>query len=204
MILDENYDKVLWLLKKSNKKNNEKICKLVNYIPEEMYKEIQESIVKYYDGTLGNVKEGVIFNRTIVNDDDFTCCIVVKMDRGRLYLNIYRWKEDIDRIEEEYEVVLRDIELDDMDFFDKKIIGEYSSEVNQIVFVGYGASVDTQDYNRYFSLKRVPFGYVIISSLGRIPLRRKFVNVNRRMPKEINRDDFCLEDKSIKKRIRKK
>lgn len=202
MILDYYYDKVLWLLKKSSKKNNENICELVNYISDEVYKEIQERIAKYYKGTLDNVKDDIIFNKTIVNDDGYECYIVVKINKGRLYLNLYRWKEELDRIEEEYELVLRDIELEDMYYFDKKLIGEYSSEVNQIDFIGYGAMVNTYDYNRCFYLKRVPFGYVIISSIGRIPLRRKIVNVNRKMPKEINRDDFSIEDKNIKKRIR--
>ena len=202
MILDNDYDKVLWLLKKSNKKNGKKICEMVNYIPDSLYEDIQEAIVKYYDGTLDCVDTGIIFSKTITNDDGFECYIVVKINKGKLYLYLYRWKEEVERIEEEYELILVDIGLEDMNYYDKKIVGEYCSEVNRISFVGYGTDVTAETYKRSFSLKRVPFGYVIISSFGKIPLGKRFVNVNRVMPKDINKDDFSLEDKKVKKRVK--
>jgi len=204
MIFDGNYDKVLWLLISSARNDSERIYELFNCIPEEVCVKIKKAIDNYYNGDMDNK---IILKDTISNSDNFGCTIVVKVVLGKLHLNIYKWREEKERIEEEYELVLKDIDKQDFDemlFFDKKYIGEYSSEINEIHFVGYGTNVETSNYNRKYYIKRIPFGYVIISSLGKKKLDRKFVNIKKKMPIDVNRDDLDNKESSVKKRIRLK
>lgn len=208
MIFDENYDKVLWLLVAGNKSDSDNICKLINYIPEDVYGQIQRAISSYYDGTLENTKGNIIFSTSLSNVGEFDCYITVKIELGKLYLNVCRWKEDKERIEEDYELVLKDISketIDDMLYFDKKYIGKYSSEINKIKFVGYLTDVEKSSYDRKFALQKIPLGYIVSSSLRKRNLGKKYVSINRNMPDEIYVENFSSQEKIgglIKKRKR--
>jgi len=211
MIFDINYDKALWLLVASNKEDSERICKLINSIPEKIYVEIHNAIDNYYNGIcydnkFNNIREKVVYSSTLTDNDGFESAIIVKIVLGKLYFNIYRWKEDIERVEEEYQLILKDInnqDIDEMFYFDKSFIGEYSSEINDIKFVGYLTDINTFNLDRKYYLKRIPFCYIISSFLGKKRIGMKIINVNKKMPEEIYYDDFSSQDK-INSLIKKK
>ena len=215
MIFDKNYDKALWLLVASNKEDSERICKLINCIPEDIYVGIQNAIDNYYNGNYYDKKnnggrEKIVYSTTLIDNDGFGSSITVKIVLGKLYFNVYRWKEDISRIEEEYELILKDInneDLSEMFYFDKNFIGRYSSEINNIRFVGYLTDVNAVNLDRKYYVKRIPFCYVISSFLGKKRIGMKIINVTKNMPEEIYFDDFSSQDKInglVKKKIREK
>ena len=215
MIFDKNYDKALWLLVASNKDDSERICKLINSIPKDIYLNIQNAIYNYYNGNYydkktNNVREKIIYSSTLIDNDGFESAITVKIVLGRLCFNIYRWKEDIERVEEEYELLLKDFEnqdLSEMYYFDKNFIGRYSSEINNIKFVGYLTDVNTINIDRKYYLKRIPFCFIVSSFIGKKRIGMKIINVNKNMPEEIYFDDFSSKDKIdglVKKKVRNK
>jgi hypothetical protein len=203
MIFDKNYDKALWLLVSLNKDDSSSIYNIISCISKDVYSNIQKAIDNYYNGKFIDIKDNVVYKATLVDKDCYDCAIFVKIVMGKLYFNIYRWKEDIERVEEEYQLILKDINDDDIDemlYFDKKLIGNYSSEINNIKFVGYLTDVNISNYDRKYHICRVPFGYVIISSLGKKKIGRKFVNIKRDMPSEIGMEDLVVKKR---KRIKK-
>lgn len=210
MIFDKDYDNALWLLVAGNKKDSDKICNLIRYIPEEIYLKIQMAISDYYSEKLEKVNENVIYSDVFNEIDEYCCSIIVKIKRGRLYLNLYRWKEDIERIEEEYNLILKAVsseDLEDLLILDKNIIGKYSSEVNNIKFLGCLTDVETSSYDRKYFVKKVPFGYIVFSKFGKKKTGRKFINVIKNMPEEIFVSDFDSQDNVaslVKKRVRDK
>lgn len=205
MIFDYCYDKALWLLVAGNKKDREKICDFIKYIPDDIYLKIQKAISDYYSGNLENIRENVIYSDEFLGKDGYGSSIVVKIKAAKLYLNLYRWKEDIDRIEEEYSLILSDLSLDYLDemlIFDKSIVGRYSSEVNNIKFIGCLTDVETSSYDRKYYIEKYPLGYIVFSKFG-----RKYVNVKKNIPEDLNVTDFSSKDTInalVKKRIRDK
>ena len=211
MLFDKNFDKSLWLLVAGNKKDSENVCKLISYIPEDICKNIQIAIRDYCNG---GIKDSIIYKDTYNGVDGFDYYIVVKYEDDvinniyNLCITLYRWKEKEIRIEEEYNLVLRYIhvsQLDNMLYFIKDTIGSYSSEINNIKFVGYLTDVDPISYERSFSLKKVPFRYIVSSYLGNRKKGIRYVNVSNDMPDEIYYEDFSSQEKInglVKKRKR--
>jgi len=203
MIFDENFDRALWLLVASNKKDSEKICEFINFIPDYIYNDIQKKLTEYYDCSK-KVKKNIIYDGCLVGNDGYEYYIVVKVRSDKLYFKVLRWKENIERIEEQYNLILKEMYidyLDNMKFGDIKGIGKYSYEINKINDDG----MDTEEYTRVYNLNKLAFGFVITSFKKRVPKKVKYVNLFKNIPKEIYIDDFSTEENInglIKKRKR--
>lgn len=208
MIFDENYDRSLWLLVASNKSDSDKICRLISYIPEDVYRQIQDSINNYYNGI---IKNNTIFNTSLSNIEGYDYYITVKIVNDKLYFNVLRWIENKGRVEEEYQLVLQEMlkeYLTDMSWGDKRSLAKYSSEFNNIKFVGNLTAVDTESDDRRYRVTKVPFGFVVTTSKNKMIVAKKYVNLFKNMPEEIYLDDFSSEEKreglvKKKKRYRK-
>ena len=211
MIFDKDFDRALWLLVSAKKKYSANICKLISLLPENVYEQIQTAIVRYYDNSLGNVRDSVIYSTTLSNVDGFDYYVVIKVISGKLYFNVRRWNEkNSERLEEDYELVLKRFYEDDlflMLYGEKCNVGKYSHEFSNIKYEGYLPSVDTEIYDMKYRIKRIPFGFIVSNSLGRRTLGRKYVNVAQNMPEDICVTDFSSEENIaglIKKRKRNK
>ena len=135
MIFDKDYDKTLWLLVAGNKKDSDKICNLIRYIPEEIYLKIQNAIRNYYSEKLEKANENVIYSDVFNGIDEYCCSIIVEIKTGGLYLNLYRWKEEIDRVEEEYNLILKDISSEFLE--DLLIINQYQCQIKITYIINF-------------------------------------------------------------------
>lgn len=197
MIFDENFDRALWLLVASNKSDSDKVCRLISCIPKSVYLEIQVALYNYYNCGM-EVKNNIVFETNLNNIDGFDYYIIVKVVSDKLFFKVLRWSENKERIEEEYKLVLMEIFSDylaDMEYGDKRNVGKYTYEINNIHYDDLVTLVDTESYDRSYILTKVPFGFILTGFIKKIPIKKKYVNVFKNIPEELCVDDFSSKEK---------
>lgn len=198
MLFDKNFDRSLWLIIASDKVSRERIGRIISFLPQEEYDQLQKEIEHYYKNKSTGDVDRIVFNKTFVGKDDFNYYFRVQICSNELNVKICRWIEKSDRLEEDYELNLVSISNEDlvnMEYLKNGYIGSYSQEFNRIHFVDYLTSVDTAKWNRDYCLLRVPLGYISSSILGRRIFKVNVVNALKRIPNDMVVDDFSSQDK---------
>lgn len=205
MIFDDGYDRALWFLVANNKRDSERVCNLIRFIPEYVYVDIQNAIMNF-----NSSKGDRVYNVALSNVDGYDCYVEVLLKKNKLYLILRRWIGDVERIEEEYELVLRNISnemLVNMKYGDAFVIGRYSSAKHDIRKNGYCSETSTIGYDGKYGITRVPFGFFVTPVKMNIGVMNKYVNLFKDKPEEMFIDDFSDREsvsRLVKKRKRDK
>ena len=207
MVFNLGYDRALWLLIASNKYDSDKIGNLISFIPDSVYNEIQVALNNYFNNCNDN-KNNIIYQKNLNDIDGYDCYIKLKVNSNGLYFSVLRWIDCKNRVEEEYELILKQIWLEDLldiKCGDKLSIGKYKADIYNISEYSGDLLVDNLQYSKKFMLTKIPFGFVINSSKDKIVNNMKYINVLKNMPDELFPCDFrSLEQRQglIKKRKR--
>lgn len=189
MIFDDSFDRSLWLVIASNKKDGEKIGNVIGMLPDYVYKEIQEFISNY---KLGKIDSGE-FRKSYSNINEHGYYITGKIIANELLLTIDRWNYRDIRTEESYQLNLLSISKEEMDLliFQNNRIGTFSYEIiDNIRFTDANNLASSSTYNRDYNMFRIPFGCIMSTSLGYRLFSLKGINFFKKMPDELYVVDF--------------
>ena len=198
MIFSDNFDRALWLVLSSNKRDRRLIGDVIGMFPDYVYKEIQEFIFK---------KNNDEFRKSYMDLNGYDCYVTVNVIADELLFNVDRWKEEYGiRCEESFQFNLVAVSRDDMNamILQNNRIGSLSYEINDnISFSDMDTIVKNGYYNRDYNMYMIPFGCIMSTSLGYKLFSLKGVNYNKRMPDELYSYDFKDRD-SINKLVKSK
>lgn len=198
MIFSDNFDRALWLVLSSNKRDRRLIGDVIGMFPDYVYKEIQEFISK---------KNNNEFRKAYKDLNGYDCYVTVNVIADELLFNVDRWKEEHGiRCEESYQFNLVSISRENMNAMIMKNnrIGSLSYEINDnISFSGNDTLVENGIYNRDYNMYMIPFGCMMSTTSGYRIFSLKGVNYNKRMPDELYSYDFKDRD-SINKLVKSK
>lgn len=196
MIFSDNFDRALWLVLSSNKRDRRLIGDVIRMFPNYVYKEIQEFISK---------RNSDEFRKSYRDLNRYESYVIVKVIADELLFNVDRWKEENGiRCEESFQFNLVAVSRDDMNamILQNNRIGSLSYEINDnISFSDMDAIVKNGYYNRDYNMYMIPFGCIMSTSLGYKLFSLKGVNYNKRMPDELYSYDFKDRD-SVNKLVK--
>lgn len=189
MIFSDNFDRALWLVLSSNKRDRRLIGDVIGMFPDYVYKEIQEFISK---------RNGDEFRKSYRDLNGYESYVIVKVIADELLFNVDRWKEENGiRCEESFQFNLVAVSRDDMNamILQNNRIGSLSYEINDnISFSDMDTIVKNGYYNRDYNMYMIPFGCIMSTSLGYRLFSLMGVNYNKRMPNELYSYDFNDRD----------
>ena len=176
MIFNEDFDNVLWLLA-SNKTDGSKICEIISFIPEFIYNEIQVVLDNYFNNKL-TVKDDVLYQKSLNNIDGYDCYIKVGVISNKLYLNLLRWVDGKNRVEEEYKLILKCISYDDLFNIKNEVeLGRFIKDIYNIDKYNGEYLIDNLSTDYRYTLRKVPLGFIITSYGNRLPISKKYVDL---------------------------
>lgn len=200
MIFNEDFDNALWLLV-SNKTDGSKIGEIISFIPDFVYDEIQVVLDNYFNNKLA-VKDDILYQKSLNNIGGYDCYIKVGVISNKLYLDLLRWVDGKNRVEEEYKLILRKIGYDDLFNIKNEVkLGRFIKDIYNIDKYNGEYLIDNLATDHRYTLRKAPLGFIITSYGNKFPISKKYVDVVKNMPDELFAKDLKKES-LVKKRKR--
>ena len=198
MIFNENFDNALWLLV-SNKTDGSKIGEIISFIPDFVYDEIQVVLDNYFNNKLA-LKDDILYQKSLNNIDGYDSYIKVGVISNKLYLDLLRWVDGKNRVEEEYKLILKQISYDDLFNIKNKVeLGRFIKDIYNIDEYNGEYLIDNLTTDHRYNLRKAPLGFIVTSYGNRLPISKKYVDVVKNMPDELFTKDLKKES-LVKKR----
>ena len=192
MIFNENFDNALWLLV-SNKNDGSKIGEIISFIPDFVYDEIQVVLDNYFNNKL-TVKDDVLYQKSLKNIDGYDCYIKIGIISNKLYVDLLRWVDGKNRVEEEYKLILKCISYDDLFNIKNEVeLGRFIKDIYNIDKYNGEYLIDNLSTDYRYTLRKAPLGFIITSYENRFPISKKYVDVAKNMPDELFAKDLKKE-----------
>lgn len=198
MIFSSDFDRTLWFMLVSDKKNRNDIAEFIKNIPEELYDRINQELDRCsIDASNSSMKKLTKAFRN--KEGDTTYFYTVSLNSKLIIVNLSIWKQTVDDYQEVMQISLYPLTLEQIKNVDKIIpeyIGDYyhtcskmSFIYNTVVFKGNDRGYELIDGNCYD---------VIVQSVdGDL---EKVIDIER-IPNEIHLDDL-IDKRNINRLVR--
>lgn len=196
MVFDYNLDRALWAMLSGNSENRSDLAYLIRTLPEEIYKEISFALVQTRDETFTPIKKDTKIGEIYYHYEIDICNsnLILKVHRWNTYIN---GNDNIKHIgdEESFALTLNMLYMPLTRNVDREYIGSFIAISSKNIYSnGVYKGIDYKSITGNYDLIGTPFGTMIRCKSNDTTSITK-INFDKRMPKEIYRNDFETEDR---------